>query len=517
MMERMESMVPKESMDWTGRMRSVAVLGAGGKMGSGIAWVVLKAMAGLDAGENGVPGSGRYDLALIDADPAAFRRLKAYLRSQLLKEAEKTIGDLRRWARDRADLIENGEIIEAYVDGAMAMVRCESDAAAAKGAKLVFEAVFEELALKRELYGRLKTLCAEDAAFLTNTSSIPISILDRSADLGGRILGFHFYNPPAVQKLVEMVSAGGTRPDVVALGRDLGKAFGKVVVPSSDVAGFIGNGHFIRELLFALDRLREMHTGAGGLSARIALGPMGGSIGGSMGGPIGGAQALFHLNKATQDFLIRPMGVFQLLDYVGLDVVRMILKVMREHLDPFHAGGTVFKDDTLEALIAAGVRGGQSGSGEQKDGLFRYDRNRITGVLDLDAVLGDASGNEGENHPIAYVDIGDARFEKTQASLGTPPEGCAPWSRMVKDPDRKEKVAAYLARLALLAKEAGNGRAVTDPGVPGGIELARVFLDHSRTVGELLVRTGVAANDGDVSQVLMNGFFHLYGPADWSR
>lgn len=478
-------------MEWTERMRAAAVLGAGGKMGSGIAWVALKAMAELDAKENGVPGSGKYDLALIDADPKAFRRLQDYLRTQLLKEAEKAIGDLRHWARDRTDLVENGEIIGAYVEGAMSLARCESDVSGAKGAKVVFEAVFEDLALKKELYSRLKALCAEDAVFLTNTSSIPISILDQSAGLGGRILGFHFYNPPAVQKLVEMISGGRTRPEVVALGRDLGKAFGKIVVPANDVAGFIGNGHFIRELLFALGRLRELN--------------------------MGGAEGLLFLNKATQDFLIRPMGVFQLLDYVGLDVFRMILRVMREHLDASHAGGAIFRDHTLEALLEAGVRGGQLGSGEQKDGLFRYERNRITGVLDLDAVLAGGTGAKGKGRGIAYVNLGDRRFDEAMESLGPAPEGCAPWSQWVKDPARKEKIAAYLARLSKArASKAVAAEARTGTGIGSGIDTALAFLDHSRAVGETLVRTGVAANDEDVSKVLMNGFFHLYGPADWN-
>ena len=215
--------------EWEERMRAVAVLGAGGKMGSGISWVALKAMADLDAGGNGVPGSGNFDLVLIDARPdaaAAFKRLREYLRGQLQKSAEKAIGKLRMWAKDRADLIENGEIIAAYVDGAMSLVRCESDPDAAKSARLVFEAVFEDLGLKCDLYARLKALCPPDTVFLTNTSSIPISLLDQSAGLDGRILGFHFYNPPAVQKLVEMVSAPSTRPETVALGRDLGEAFG---------------------------------------------------------------------------------------------------------------------------------------------------------------------------------------------------------------------------------------------------------------------------------------------------
>jgi 3-hydroxyacyl-CoA dehydrogenase len=450
------------------RLRAVAVLGAGGKMGSGIAWVALKAMAELDARENGAPGSGKFDLALIDANPASFRILKAYLRSQLLKTAEKSIGDLRAWAKDRADLIENAEIIGAYVDGALSMVRCEGDVSAAKPAKLVFEAVFEDLALKKELYARLKGLCAGDAYFLTNTSSIPISILDRAAGLDGRILGFHFYNPPAVQKLVEMVSGSGTRPELVAMGRELGRAFGKVTVPSNDVAGFIGNGHFIRELLFAFGKLRRMGESP---------------------------ESILTLNKATQDFLIRPMGVFQLLDYVGLDVFQMILKVMREHLDGAAADGTVFADETLDALLAAGVRGGQSGSGEQKDGLFKYERNKMTAVLDPAAAM----SGMGDR----YVSLADTeRFRKSVDGLGALPDGHVPWGAMSKDPGKKEKLSAYLARLAKTETM--------------GARLGREFLDHSREVGKTLVRTGVAATDEDVTKVLMNGFYHLYGPADWS-
>ncbi|MDB5047136.1 MAG: putative 3-hydroxyacyl-CoA dehydrogenase [Fibrobacteres bacterium] len=454
------------------RLRSVAVLGAGGKMGSGIAWVALKAMAEQDARENGVPGSGKFALALIDADPAAFPRLRAYLKSQLLKTAEKAIGDLRTWAKDRADLIENADIIDAYVDGAMSLARCETDAAGAKSAKLVFEAVFEDLGLKKELYARLKSLCAPDTVFLTNTSSIPISILDQSAGLDGRLLGFHFYNPPAVQKLVEMISGKRTRPEVTALGRELGKAFGKLTVPSNDVAGFIGNGHFVRELLFAFRKFRELR-------------------------PIhGDAEALLLLNKTTQDFLIRPMGVFQLLDYVGVDVFQMILKVMKTHLDPASADGTVFSDQTLDALLAAGVRGGQLGSGEQKDGLFRYERNKITAVLDV------AGLNAGKGIP--YVSLGDeARFRKPLESLGALPEGHVPWTVLAKDPGKKEKLTGYLANLA---------KAETP-----GARLGREFLDHSRKVGRTLVGTGVAAGDEDVAKVLMNGFFHLYGPADWTH
>jgi 3-hydroxyacyl-CoA dehydrogenase len=190
------------------------------------------------------------------------------------------------------------------------------------------------------------------------------------------------------------------------------------------------------------------------------------------------------------------MGLFQVLDYVGLDVCQMILKVMKTHLDPAAADGTVFADETLDALLSAGVRGGQLGSGEQKDGLFRYERNKIAAVLDI------AGLKAGKG--ITYVSLdGEARFRKTLDGLGGLPEGHAPWSALAKDPGKKEKLAGYLANLA---------KAKTP-----GARLAREFLDHSRTVGRTLVGTKVAANDEDIAKVLMNGFFHLYGPADWTH
>jgi 3-hydroxyacyl-CoA dehydrogenase len=449
------------ALDWREALKAAAVLGAGGKMGSGIAWVVLKAMADADAQAHGVPGSGRYELVLIDGDRTAFPRLREYLRGQLRKSAEKNISVLRQWAKDRADLIENGEIIDAYVEGALAMARFGAEAAEAAGGKLVFEAVYEDLVLKRNLYAALKARCAPDTIFLTNTSSIPISLLDESVGLNGRILGFHFYNPPAVQKLVELIPGRRTRPEVAALGRELGQAFGKIIVPSRDVAGFIGNGHFIRELLFAMGKYRALR--------RDWSGP----------------EAWYILNRATQDFLIRPMGIVQLMDYVGLDVFHMIAKVMREHLPH---GGSAFTDETLDALLAAGIKGGQRGSGEQKDGVFRYERNKPAGIL----------SDSG------YVPLAEpGRFAKADAWLGAPPAGHFPWPVLAKDPAKSAKLKAYFAALS---HADGNGA-----------RLAREFLDHSRAVAQGLVRDGVAASLEDVGQVLKLGFFHLYGPAEWGE
>lgn len=441
------------------RLRSVAVIGAAGKMGSGIAWVLFQAMAKLDARKHGVPGSGDFELTLIDSNREGFRRLREYLKGQLVKMAEKRIADLREWAKERKDLIENGEIIAAYVDGSLSMLRFDTELAAVKRARMVFEAVFEHLEVKRDLYRRLRDICDPGTYYFTNTSSIPIGLLDRNADLGGRIIGYHFYNPPAVQKLVEVISAPETDPELVKLGTDLGPVFEKTLVPSNDVAGFIGNGHFIREGLYALDQTRDL----------LATWPE--------------PEALLLVNRVTQEFLIRPMGIFQLLDYVGWDVFRMILKVMGDNLP-----GEEFRHDLADRIFNAGIRGGQSGSGEQKDGIFKYEKNRMTAVF-----------SPAEN---GYIPLSDPRFGKVPEALGPFPAGHAPWSALVKDPGKSDKLADYFAALS---------QADTT-----GATLARHFLDHSRRVAANLVGSGVAASAEDVKKVLVNGFFHLYGPADWT-
>ncbi len=440
------------------RLSHVAVFGAVGKMGNGIAWVLLQAMAQLDASSNGVPGSGQYELVLIDRDWAGLKKLQSYLASQLQKEGEKRISTLRHWARKRADLIENRDIIEAYVEGALSCLRCDTHLDAAEKALLVFEAVFENLEVKQKLYSELKSLCSPETYYLTNTSSLPISVLSRAVGLQGKMIGYHFYNPPAVQKLVEVITTPDTDPGLAELAQKLGKVFGKILVPSHDVAGFIGNGHFIREGLFALQQFQELRS------------------------TWETHEALWLVNKTTQDFMIRPMGIFQLLDYVGLDVFSMILEVMGRYLV-----GETFASPALTEILEKGVRGGQAGSGEQKNGFFQYEKNKIVGVFDFKTSQ--------------YIAMGDeSGFAKVEKWLGSLPSHHAPWNKLSKDAKAKEKLATYFSSLATHSSE--------------GAKLARKFLIQSRRIAENLVTSGVAPKRENVSDVLTNGFFHLYSPFD---
>ncbi|HEX2694232.1 MAG TPA: 3-hydroxyacyl-CoA dehydrogenase NAD-binding domain-containing protein, partial [Acidobacteriota bacterium] len=199
-------------MNYVERLEKVAVLGAAGKMGNGIVLLTALEMADLSL----EPGNRSRDFALyaVDISEPALSGLMKYLRGQARRAAEKKAVGLRSVYAGRADLVENEEIIGQYVEDVLAVVRPTTRIEAAFGAGLVFEATNENPDLKVRLLGEVRSRNARDAWFLTNTSSIPIHELDEKAGLGGRIIGFHFYNPPAVQKLVEVIRAKSTLPEL---------------------------------------------------------------------------------------------------------------------------------------------------------------------------------------------------------------------------------------------------------------------------------------------------------------
>ena len=426
-------------------------------MGSGIALLLLQEMARVELERSGqIAGGAR--LFLVDANDEALAGLQSYLRAQLVRNAEKSIVLLRQYYRGREDLIENHEIITEFVNSALSIVRLETDIKKAGQAKLVFEAIIEDLDVKTKVFSALRGVCAEDTYFLTNTSSIPISVLAERAGLEGRLIGCHFYNPPAVQKLVEVISTPKTSGELQDMLSELGKRLRKILVPSNDVAGFVGNGHFMRDALFGMELAAELAKDAAG------------------------HEAVYMANKVSEDFLIRPMGIFQLMDYVGQDVVQMIMNVMSTYIE-----GERFHSDLIDEMVQAGARGGQFPDGSQKDGFFKYAKGRPVGVFSLKA-----------KHYIA-MDEGDWA-EACDARLGDLPVGHVPWKSLTRDPSKDDKLTAYFA-------------ALFEADTPGA-EMAKRYLLKSREIARKLVADGIANDIADVNTVLTNGFYHLYGPGN---
>lgn len=418
-------------------LENTCVIGAAGKMGSGISWLVLKEIA---ATKDAI-------LTLCDPNQKALIALRSYLEQQLRKHATENIGAVRASSK----WVSNSDVIDNFVAEGLSKIWLTRHVDDCASCKVVFEAALEDVDFKVGLYSKLRGLCGSDAVFFTNTSSIPIHVIEERAQLTGRIMGFHFYNPPAVQKLVELIPTQKTRPDVSELATRIGKQMGKVLVTSKDVAGFIGNGHFIRDGLFALSLIKEL-----GLDF---------------------VSSIYTINRISQDFMLRPMGIFQLIDYVGLDVFACIVKIMRE------AHSTEkFDDSLIQQLLTQGVRGGQGSGGVQKDGFFQYASGEIAAVWDSKR----------------YVPLSEGSWRShCDESLGQLPQGYQPWKKWLKSSNREEGLRQYFK--ALFAAESK------------GAKLAKSYLMRSKDIAAKLVHDGVGTKE-DVNQVLQSGFFHLYGP-----
>jgi 3-hydroxyacyl-CoA dehydrogenase len=172
------------------------------------------------------------------------------------------------------------------------------------------------------------------------------------------------------------------------------------------------------------------------------------------------------------------MGIFQLIDYVGLDVVQFILRVMQPHMQ-----GEKLHNSLLDEFILTGVRGGQYSDGSQKDGFLKYEKGKPVGVID--SVGG------------SYLEINTFGAE-CDAWLGNIPAEMQPWKILVKAKDKASIMKAAFKAMEMASTE--------------GSKLALAYAQNSRKIAQKLVSDGVAHNENDVNTVLLTGFFHAYGP-----
>lgn len=427
--------------------KKIAILGAAGKMGSGITL-----LAALDLAERVFETSSEFYLYALDVSEESLSGLKKYIETQAGKRGEKNLDALKdRYSGE--DFSADEEIISKYTEDVLSNLVTTTNINDLNNVELIFEAVNENMELKTKLIRAISENCDTPPYVFTNTSSIPIRELEESTGLDGRVLGFHFYNPPAVQKLVELITTDTTSDEIIEYANLLAKRMRKIIVPSNDIAGFIGNGHFMRDLLYAFKELKRLQEG------------------------LSFAESVYLIDFVTKRLLVRPMGIFQLADYVGLDVCKNILSVMDSRiLDE------VLKDETLLNLFDNNVLGGQNSDGSQKNGIFKYEKNRISEVFDLNS----------KN----YVAINLVETE-VMARLGKLPSSIPAWKDTIRSEDKNTILSEYFDKL--------NG--IDSFGAKFSID----YLKKSKEIGEYLVNSGVTDSPENVNNVLLLGFYHAYG------
>ncbi|HQW08140.1 MAG TPA: 3-hydroxyacyl-CoA dehydrogenase NAD-binding domain-containing protein [Steroidobacteraceae bacterium] len=152
--------------------------------------------------------------------------------------------------------VKKGRMTEADVEARMQLITPALDYAAIAQADIVIEAVFEDMEVKKSVFGKLDTVMKPGAILATNTSTLDVDRIAGFTQRPGDVIGTHFFSPANVMRLLEVVRGAKTAPDVLATVMKLGKRMKKIAVVSGVCDGFIGNRmleQLGRQMLFLLE------------------------------------------------------------------------------------------------------------------------------------------------------------------------------------------------------------------------------------------------------------------------
>ena len=218
-----------------------------------------------------------------------------------------------------------GRFKPEQVDQMMGLITPSLDLEALADCDLIIEAVYENMDVKKEIFGKLDTIAKPGAILASNTSYLDVNEIAASTSRPGDVLGMHFFSPANVMKLLEVVRGDKTADDVLATAMAIGKKIGKVAVVAGVCHGFIGNRMLAPRQIEAQKLLLEGATPA-------------------------------QVDKVHVDFGM-PMGPFQMSDLAGVDI--------GWHRDPNRI------ESIRDALCAEG-RWGQ----KKQAGFYDYDDKR---------------------------------------------------------------------------------------------------------------------------------------------
>ena len=198
---------------------------------------------------------------------------------------DKGLGIVRK---NYAATVSKGRLSQEQMDTRLGLISSTVDYADLADADVVIEAVFEDMALKKEIFGKLDAACKPEAILASNTSTLDVNEIAAATNRPGQVIGTHFFSPANVMRLMENVRGAATSPETIATIMKLSKTIGKVGVLVGVCDGFVGN-----RMLYAYRRQADFLLEEGALPHQI--------------------------DTVIYDFGM-PMGPYAMGDLAGLDV-----------------------------------------------------------------------------------------------------------------------------------------------------------------------------------------------------
>lgn len=281
----------------------------------------------------GVVGSGvmGHGIALSFAR-AGYRVLMTDIRDEFLQSAMKSISEGRFGLKRQ---VEKGTITAEEKDSIMSRISTSTNIDDLKECDLIVEAAPEDRKIKGEIFSHLDSICPEKTIFASNTSGIMISDLASFTGRGDRFVGMHWFNPPQIMKLIEVVRGPETSDGTIETINKVSEEMSKIAITVNDGPGFFTT-RFIDSWLMESYRIFEQG--------------------------VAGIREIDQMSKLAFGF---PMGPFELSDLIGLDTMLHIADYMFEETkDPAYSAPVI-----LKKLVLSGYLGTKKGS---KGGWYDY-------------------------------------------------------------------------------------------------------------------------------------------------
>lgn len=226
-------------------------------------------------------------------------------------------------------LLAKDKITEVQMKETLSRISFSTDLDSLKEVPFIFEAVFENLQVKQDLYQKLDAITREDVVYASNTSSLSITEMAALAKHPGQFIGMHFFNPVPIMKLVEVIPALQTDPATTALAVEIAKKLGKTSITCKDTPGFVLNRLLVPYMLDAVRLLEQGVASRDDIDTAMKLGAG------------------------------MPMGPFELMDFTGVEISQYVGDIFFEATkEPRFA-----PPGLLRNMVKAGYLGRKVGKG----------------------------------------------------------------------------------------------------------------------------------------------------------